>query len=256
MIRCIDNNVVIVPYRKSACPSAANLADALGVRCHSAQYILNKMPARLYINWGSTGYELRQVNAEVVNKPQLVYGASDKIVTFRKLHDACVRVPWFTTNISEAHRYMQEHGSLIARTETRGSRGSGVVFLERLHDIIDAPLYVQYINKEKEFRVHVFKGKAIDIVQKKRANGTEKPVIWNVQAGFSFSHNVRWGAIENLARLGEKAVNALELDFGAVDIMWGNGHLYVLEVNTAPGINIEETIDKYAKTISGLINEQ
>jgi D-alanine-D-alanine ligase-like ATP-grasp enzyme len=50
---------------------------------------------------------------------------------------------------------------------------------------------------------------------------------------------VEW--TEPLVTEAQKAVNALGLDFGAVDIIY-NGHedkYYVLEVNTAPGMEGE-----------------
>ena len=44
------------------------------------------------------------------------------------------------------------------------------------------------------------------------------------------------------------ACNALGYDFGAVDIVMDRlGSLYVLEVNSAPALQVEDRLDKYVE---------
>ena len=50
----------------------------------------------------------------------------------------------------------------------------------------------------------------------------------------------------------EHAVEALGLDFGAVDIMYHENTFYVLEVNTAPGLTRTRTLEAYANEIRRL----
>jgi D-alanine-D-alanine ligase-like ATP-grasp enzyme len=51
-----------------------------------------------------------------------------------------------------------------------------------------------------------------------------------------------------------RAIKALGLDFGAVDIIWNDKQqkAYVLEVNTAPGLE-GSTVDDYARGFRNLI---
>jgi glutathione synthase/RimK-type ligase-like ATP-grasp enzyme len=53
--------------------------------------------------------------------------------------------------------------------------------------------------------------------------------------------------VENLA---VEAVDAMNLDFGAVDIIMDtDNNVFVLEVNSAPGLGNTETLEVYAKAI-------
>ena len=125
----------------------------------------------------------------------------------------------------------------------------------------NAPLYTQYIEKEAELRVHVGGGSAaegssepkarvIHTQMKLRKNGIKASEVWNHDNGYCFTSDligrVSNGIIDRVQTEGIKAVEALGLDFGAVDIAWSGGLPYVLEVNTAPGIE-EPTLSKYVE---------
>ncbi len=82
-------------------------------------------------------------------------------------------------------------------------------------------------------------------------------VNWKIRSyanGFLFS---RYGIYPSEARdqLAVKAVAALGLDFGAVDLIEDKGKFYVLEVNTAPGIE-DEMVPIYAEAIKELAIEK
>ena len=53
--------------------------------------------------------------------------------------------------------------------------------------------------------------------------------------------------IDSVKKLAIKAVETLGLDFGAVDVLFYNEKPYILEVNTAPGIE-GSTLTNYANT--------
>lgn len=84
--------------------------------------------------------------------------------------------------------------------------------------------FMEYVDAPHEIRVHIFLGKSIRISEKKFADGgytTIKPTV----------------DIKQARKAAKKAVRALGLDFGAVDILvMDDGTPYVLEVNAAPGI--------------------
>lgn len=90
--------------------------------------------------------------------------------------------------------------------------------------------FMEYIEAPREYRVHVFKGMSIRISEKqffidddgKKDYTTIKPSI------------TRLAYIRDAAK---KAVEAVGLDFGAVDILANDeGQCWVLEVNAAPGL--------------------
>lgn len=87
--------------------------------------------------------------------------------------------------------------------------------------------FMEYIAADREYRVHIFNGKSIRISQKKFDDEgnytTAKP-------------SNRVGRVRKAAK---QAVEALGLDFGAVDVLArgdNNEEVFVLEVNAAPGI--------------------
>ena len=120
----------------------------------------------------------------------------------------------------------------------------------------DAPLYTQYVNKRKEFRVHVCANKVFDVQQKVRSSryqGVAGFEVRNTANGFIFQ---RMGITVPDSAYFEaiKAITALGLDFGAVDVIWNESQdkAYVLEVNTAPGLEGSSVLN-YARVISELV---
>jgi hypothetical protein len=118
-------------------------------------------------------------------------------------------------------------------------------------ELPDAPLYTQYVKKKKEFRVHVYNGKAI-FVQEKRKRKNEP-----VGNQLIRSHRHGWVFCikdivepDGLRVLGVNAVRACGLDFGAVDIIYNEHYnkMYVLEINSAPGIE-GSTLEAYTNAI-------
>lgn len=87
--------------------------------------------------------------------------------------------------------------------------------------------FLEYITAPREYRVHIFKGKSIRISEKgyltpNKRDGyiTRKP-----------QHNVK-----HVRRAAKAALEALGLDFGAVDVLADDQRCWVLECNTAPGL--------------------
>jgi glutathione synthase/RimK-type ligase-like ATP-grasp enzyme len=144
--------------------------------------------------------------------------------------------------------------TVFVRKKLNASSGRGIVVTTTL-PIDDAPLYVKSINKTKEFRVHVVADQAIDLQEKRRKNGSRaNEMIRNLDNGWVFCRQ-NIVAPAGLKELGVAAVKAIGLLFGAVDIIFdavGN-RLYVLEVNTAPGLTNSTAIN-YAKAFLALQN--
>ena len=156
-----------------------------------------------------------------------------------------------TTDIVLAQKWANEGYTVIGRKTVSGCCGEGIEIYESGQEVGDCPLYTLYQKKRHEYRVHVFKGKAIDVVQKKKKKGSASPThnkIRNVDDGWTFCHNnLEIKDINRLNQIGIDAVKACGLDFGAVDIIWNEKQdkYYVVEVNTAPGLETS-TIQAYA----------
>lgn len=210
------------------------------------------------ICWGKTSHIVREIYSEgtVLNEDTEV--ARNKLLSFEAFREAGVIVPDFTTNPGEVGE-----GLWVARKTLTGHSGKGIeIFGRRLGDISipEAPLYVRYIPKKEEYRVHVFLGKIIFVQRKARRLATpDDEVDWQVRNhdnGFIFQ-NQGFTYHKNLESLAISAIDALGLDFGAVDIIYNErrDQYYVLEVNTAPGLT-GETVEAYKNAIEEWDNER
>lgn len=105
--------------------------------------------------------------------------------------------------------------------------------------------YSEFIDKEREFRVHCAHGKVLAIMEKPRAVG----IAWNRAQNHSIFIRVPQNEYRlNVCLEAIKSIEALELDFGGVDVMIKGDNAYVLEVNTAPTLNSSEYVSqRYAQ---------
>lgn len=99
----------------------------------------------------------------------------------------------------------------------------------------------KYIPNQREYRIWVYRRQMLGCYEKTLARPAEflasRRYGANFDNGYAFtfvpSANVPQAARETAT----SAVNALGLDFGAVDMLQGrDGNFYILEVNTAPGV--------------------
>lgn len=195
------------------------------------------------INWGASNVpsfgQAKLLNASVSL-------AQNKLDALTKLEEEGINVPEFWTD-----RDSIPDGAypILCRCVLTGHSGNGIVIANDKEALVDAPLYVKYIKKQNEYRVHVFRDSVFFIQRKAKKNGVEQPnwMIRNLAGGFAF---VECDAEEVSPQVIEQSImacKALGLDFGGVDVIW-NAHqskAYVLEVNTACGLE-ERTAEKYA----------
>lgn len=213
---------------------------------------------KVVLNWGNSDPQFSLNNVTVLNKPQAVSKASNKLTALQIMKEGGVRVPDFTTDINVAKGWIEEERLVFCRTLLRANSGRGIVIAKEVEDVVPAPLYVKYIRKEKEYRLHVFNGEVIDAVEKRRRSGFQESGVYNK---YVRSYEQGWiMARENVvidqATKAEaiKAVRVLGLDFGAVDIVINRDNQpVVLEVNTAPGIQ-GTTLENYKKAVQRWMN--
>ena len=202
------------------------------------------------INWGASEIPYEVSKCNILNAPIHVAEVTDKLSFFRKLEETKL-TPTFTTDIEKAKEWAKGKNEVVCRTLLRASGGDGIVLAYEPEVVVDAPLYVRYIPKQDEYRVHVFKGEVIDIQKKARRHGCEKPdwQIRNRKNGFIYARDglsppscIREVAIETF--------NHFSLTFGAVDIIYtvNKSRALALEINTAPGLE-GQTVISYAKAL-------
>lgn len=212
------------------------------------------------VNWGvgdDSKFPEFDFEYNLLNCPDAVLRAVNKRKAFEVWAGQHVStVPW-TANKAVAQEWLQEGSTVIVRKILTGCEGAGIIVVEKGQPLPDAPLYSKYIFKIREFRVHATRQTAFASHMKiKDPKTTEQPKTWKVRSyanGFIFQrNNVPVSAARSALAI--EAVSTLGLDFGAVDIIEDkHGKFYVLEVNTAPGIE-GQTTPAYAGAIKELLH--
>jgi hypothetical protein len=200
-------------------------------------------------------------NSIVINQPEAVGKAVNKLHTLEALRDKVPTVE-YTTSKEEAKNWLRTHevDKIYCRTLLNSKKGKGIVIVNQPEFLVDAPLYTKGYDQTHEFRVYVFLGSVIDYVQKRKKRDVDVDLlIRNHDRGWIFAHNqivIR----RQIKELAVNAVEALGLHFGAVDVLAKfdppiNRSLIfkdavVCEVNTAPGLSSNTTLDAYTKAFS------
>lgn len=231
------------------------------------------------INFGCS--ELQRGNPRgvaLLNEPAAVAIACSKLRTFNTMasHTAASSyTPWFTTDPDQAVlKSIMDDTPIVCRTIDNGHSGAGIIVktpaeLQADGSLPRASVYVKAIKKRREYRVHcgMFRAsirgdrsqfRVIDVQRKVRragvpdggVNGTDRPFIWNHGNDFVFQREgVSFSTIPNLVIMAaQHAIRALGLDFAAIDVVveQQTGNVYVLEVNTSPGME-GTTLERYAE---------
>jgi glutathione synthase/RimK-type ligase-like ATP-grasp enzyme len=265
----------ILPYRQGS-KSAKALADKLGgkvLKLEGSKYKYSS--GDVIINWGNTTtpdhLEGQMPGSHWFNFPWEIRSASNKLLFFQRMKEAGLSdiIPRFFTSQDEIP---DDAFPIVCRTVLAGHSGDGIVIANTRSDLVPAPLYVQYVKKQDEYRIHVgMRGENTgypysedgdvpfaDIISvQRKARRLETPdseVNWKVrnhQNGFVYvRQNV--APPDAVLEVAKQAFVASGLDFGAIDVIWNQQQqrAYVLELNSAPGLE-GSTVDDYAKFFRG-----
>lgn len=239
-------------YTSRASKGARALAKVLGgKRIRDGNITGFNTQADTVINWGDSHCVLPSLNLS-----HSVHQAANKLLTFIVFSAADVPIPAF----AQRREDVTWQGSTVVRHKLTGHSGEGIEICScPTSELPDAPLYVQYIKKQDEYRIHVGRRgdeiTSISIQRKARRHDTpDSEVNWQVRNhsnGFVF---VRSGVNPPQAVMdaAKQALVASGLDFGAVDVIYNKAEkkAYVLEINTAPGLEGTTLVD-YANFFRG-----
>ena len=245
----------LYPYNQAS-ESAKALANALGIKRIKHEGKVLNIPEQIVINWGSSNWARPVVPKQILNVPGNVRVATNKLQSFNALKGH-VSIPDFTESLEEANKWLAEGVTVVERHKLTGHSGEGVRIVEPGEELQRAPLYVKYIPKVNEYRLHVFRDKVFFVQRKSRKEEVpNEEVNWkvrNLKGGFIYA-NQNIEVAEQAKQQAIIAVQTLGLDFGAVDIIYNKRHntYYVLEVNTACGL-AGTTLDKYVEVFKEFV---
>ena len=213
------------------------------------------------INWGnSTLPQNFHWLDKDLNHPNAVKIATNKFLTFQRLQLTNIPTPEWTENHEMALDWAAAGHTVVVRHRVNAHSGEGISLFTPDDDIRgvelpDAPLYVKYKKKRSEYRVHVFNGRVIDVQEKRKQTDFDRndlqSKIRSHSNGWVFCREYLSPYSTRLGEIATQAIAAIDLDFGAVDIIYNQREdtYYVLEVNTAVGLE-GSTVRIYADAIT------
>lgn len=197
------------------------------------------------INWGRAVAQTR-LNPDITNTTN-----KHRMRELFKQHN--VPMPYLMDNAAEALTAVFNGTTIIGRPD-RHSQGRGLWKITNQYEFFQAvhgthrkqaaTHFMEFIDAPREYRVHVFNGKSIRISEK--LFGTTGATAHGAYTTGRPRHNVN-----HVRAAAKQAVEAVGLDFGAVDVLADDDHCWVLEVNAAPGLGgsmpqlYAETFRKY-----------
>lgn len=208
-------------YSGKSAPSAQAIADV-------DDDILTVRDGRGDVNWGRAKARSK-LNPDISN-------STNKRVMRELFAENKVPMPKLLT-LEEVRQALSQGKKVVGRPD-RHSKSRGFWLIETEEQLTKAlkgtrkknaaTHFMEFVEATHEVRVHIFRGKSIRISEKaffiddndKLDYTTIKPTVKKLR----------------IRRAAKKAVKALGLDFGAVDILVTDHAAYVLEVNAAPGL--------------------
>jgi len=202
------------------------------------------------------GYKVLRTKRINPRRIQYEYGnLIDKCSQYRWFTSNSINCPEYTMDRTVAVNWLGDGNVVFARTLTRASEGKGIVVAETVDQLVNAPVYTKYMKKKREFRVHIFKDKVVQIVEKRKRSGWNDPRdtrIRNTANGYVFCRDLLSPAPDGLAELALRASKVTQSDFKGVDVGYNEkkNELFVIEVNSAPGIE-GSNVNDYVNAIVG-----
>lgn len=251
---------------------AKALAKAMGIlRIKHESSGFRPTHRKVLINWGCSQLPTAYLSecGYVLNPPSLLPSAQDKLRFFQRMTAGQApievkdfpRIPRWTVDKDVAKRWKRP---IVARKVLTGHSGQGIVYCEVGGELPNAPLYVEYIKKADEYRVHYIRNPQPAVsphtfIQRKvrvRDNHNPNWTVRNLAGGFAYANDPsNVGSVpQDVLDQSLKAFVASGLDFGAVDVVWNEKQkkAYVLEINTAPGLQ-GRTVQFYADGLKQLV---
>lgn len=244
----------VIPYKPGS-RSAKALAGALGgrrLRLEGSNF--TPQDGDIIINWGKANLVLNSWGEFTLNNPTTVALMGNKLQFFQHMQEKDY-VPTFWTVQADIP---DDAFPVVCRTILSGHSGAGIRIADTRSGLVHCHLYVRYVKKKHEYRVHVGmrNDEPVIIAVQRKSRRTEcTDPNWrvrNLDGGFIYRRH-GFTAPQQVIDVAKDCLASSGLDFGAVDVIW-NEHqekAYVLEINTAPGLE-GTTISDYAEFFQSL----
>lgn len=235
--------------------SAKALSRALGGLVLKTDSSFSPRSRDFVINWGSSAGLDYPEGVLFNGHKEAVNIAQNKLSFFRHMKESGLEeiIPRFWERLEDIPE--DYTGKVVARTVLNGHSGNGIsIFSAGASDAPLCELYVEYVPKKEEYRVHLgvlSEEEATVISQQQKLRRLDHPdpdwQVRNASRGFIYARQ-DVSPPPAVVEAAAMAFNASGLDFGAVDVIWNERRqrAYVLEINTAPGLE-GTTLEDYRK---------
>jgi len=222
-------NSIAVLHPKCANKSATALAKALNATAINPFENPNKDYTNfdIVINYGCN----RNIKAKkLINQTKAIATCIDKRATLLAIQEAGLpAVPYATSKRDIPYNWKQ----VVVRKLINSNANKGMKIYKNTDAIPDAPLYTEYFEHKKEFRVTVLYGYACACYEKEHINEEWHLLLKN----YDYLQPIKLACI--------KAADALKIDYVGFDVLVNKKNEFViLEANTAP-ILTEEMIEAF-----------
>lgn len=232
-------------YRGATSETGPRLADYLGVPSGTS------MPSERYdylIRWGTSDRIDYIPEERTWNLRRAIAENTDKFNSLQQMQEAGVNVPPYARN------WRNLDFPMFARSNNHsGGEDIEILIDERDARGTAADFYTERIPIETEYRVHVIQGEVVKVSEKDKREGPDsREAHWirNYDNGWRFVHPSSEPAGLHQA---VPALEAMELDFGAIDMLIGtDGRPYVLEINTAPSLD-PPSLEVYGERLAEMV---
>lgn len=200
------------------------------------------------IRWGAVTKVPRNP-IKVINTMKGIIAASDKLGALKVLAEERISVP---RTMEWAEVTPADFPVLGRKIHHVGA--NDIMLVLQKNDIANAQqagctYATKYIPTKAEYRLHVFDGRVIKTSQKilTQPELATQPWIRNLDAGYTFRASETPLPVQ-IKTKAAYAVGLLGLTFGAVDLIIGDDdNYYILEVNTAPGLQTDTSVEAYVE---------
>jgi tetrahydromethanopterin:alpha-L-glutamate ligase len=182
---------------------------------------------------------LQKIGLKVINPPEAIAAAANKLATSLALKSAGVPTPWTmaTSSLDDARDALQIHGRLVSKP-LYGYKGRGIQLITKdnpgaLKEIMDVQgmIYLQEfieLHKPRDIRAFVVGGELAGAIYRVAPEGSW---ISNLARGGVPRECNRTGELESLAVRAGRSIGAV---YCGVDLLETEDGLKVIEVNGTP----------------------
>ncbi len=241
-------------YNRTHSKAAKALAFEMGINVTRKLHPRFKGLIINFANWKRYPYAFR--NCKVLNPPEAIKLNSNKLNSlqlFQNIETTMLNKP--TTYLK--HELDNIQYPIVARTRYHKS-GNGFWLCESKAEAMDAyregaRYFMSYIPIRREYRVHIFNGKLIDLrakVKNEDAVVEHDDLIRSIHRGWKFVELRKDRMPQEIIDDCWKLMQEIGLHFAGVDIIMDrNKQYWILELNSSAGLSMRNTIKAYVNAI-------